>query len=529
MKRFLALFLCIVTATAFVCSSAVAAAEEDMADIPYEAVEEPSAEEEISAKSGFDGIAATAQNADDGTIQVPQIKVVTEDGNGATLQKADGYVNASITITDTDGSVLSDSVVFKVRGNTTAMLSVLKKAYTFKFSKKKDVLGMGKGKKWALLANAFDPTLLRNFIANDMAHTLGLAYTSEQKIVELWLDGEYRGCYTLYEPVQEGKDRVDIDIEGNGGKKDFLIEYEAQRVEDDVTYFTVSGLRFISSEPEEPSEEQLDYIQGTMQDIIDTIKTGTRAEIEQKIDVESFAKFYLMNEFLKTYDFDMSSVFFYYKDHVLYAGPAWDYDLSAGNSNADLSSTRAKTASTTDGIFAKSKNIYKYLCVHDWFYQVVTDTYAEYYDYFADIYADGGLMDTLLATYQDVFNRNYASGCWKVSKWWINIQKRPLFTYKANYEYLKNWYRERNIWLSDYFGLTYMNGDVDGSGDVDAVDAAVLMRSVLDLPVYHFDATAADVNHDNEIDIVDVTCIQRYALNIYVPHDIGERLIRKVS
>ena len=32
----------------------------------------------------------------------------------------------------------------------------------------------------------------------------------------------------------------------------------------------------------------------------------------------------------------MSSVFFYYKDGKLYAGPAWDYDLSAGNINDTL-------------------------------------------------------------------------------------------------------------------------------------------------------------------------------------------------
>ena len=54
-------------------------------------------------------------------MTVPQIRVTTENGNGTTLQKADGYQNAAITITDTDGSMLSDSCLFKVRGNTTAL------------------------------------------------------------------------------------------------------------------------------------------------------------------------------------------------------------------------------------------------------------------------------------------------------------------------------------------------------------------------------------------------------------------------
>ena len=102
----------------------------------------------VSAKEEYQG-----ENLD-----VPQIRITTENGNGTTLQKEDGYVNAQIEIKDTDESVLADAVSFKVRGNTTAITWVTKKAFTFKFAKKKNVLGLGSGKKWALLANAFDPT-----------------------------------------------------------------------------------------------------------------------------------------------------------------------------------------------------------------------------------------------------------------------------------------------------------------------------------------------------------------------------------
>ena len=201
------------------------------------------------------GLSAFAADTDaTWEMTVPQIRVTTENGNGTALQKEDGYQNAQITITDTDGSVLTNNCQLKVRGNTTALSWIEKKAFTVKFDKKTDVLGMGKGKKWALVANAFDPTLLRNYMAFSLAKKLGLAYTSEFRFTELWVDGVFRGCYFLTEPVQEGKDRVDIDIESNDGKNDFLIEYEARRQEDDVTYFTVQGLRFIASEPEEPDE-----------------------------------------------------------------------------------------------------------------------------------------------------------------------------------------------------------------------------------------------------------------------------------
>lgn len=470
---------------------------------------------------------SSADEAEFGMLNAAQIRVTTAAGNGTSLQKTDGYVDASIVITAPDGSVLSDSVRFKVRGNTTAMTATPKKAYAFKFEKKKDVLGMGKGKKWVLLANYFDPTLLRNCIANTFAHELGLPYTSERQYVELWVDGSYRGCYELYEPVSEGKNRVDIDIESNNGMKDFLIEYEASRVEEDETYFTVGGLRFRVSEPEAPNEDQLNYIVSTMEDIVSTIKTGTRREIEEKIDLSSFVRYYFMNEYLKTFDFDMSSVFFFYQNGRLYAGPAWDYDLSAGNSNDSLNGRRYKEAAPSSGIFANTKNIYRYLCDKEWFNEEVAELYKEYYPFVSGIYADGGLMDTIYDEYQAIFERNYAPGVWKLRAG-INIQKPVLPTYQENYDFLKNWYRERNEWLTEYFDpfnvSHYYLGDADGDEELTVLDATVIQKQIASLSVQSFDETAADADEDSAVTVLDATVIQKYIAMIPVNHDIGKRM-----
>ena len=255
-------------------------------------------------------------------MTVPRVYVTTDDGNGNTIEKADGYVGANVKIEDVDGSVLEDKASFKVRGNSTALAE--KKPFTFKFSKKKDVLGMGKGKKWALLANCFDPTLMRNYIAFDIAHELGIDYTSNQKYVELWVDGVFKGCYTLMEPVQQGKDRVDIDIESNNGMKDFLIEYEYNREEEGVTYIKSNGYRFALSEPEEPTAEQLEYIQEKVDIMTAAMVSKNYDRITEVVDIVSFAKLYLLNEFVKNVDSNYSSVFYYYKDGTFYAGPPWD-------------------------------------------------------------------------------------------------------------------------------------------------------------------------------------------------------------
>ena len=456
---------------------------------------------------------------------VPRVVITTADGNGTSLEKADGYVSASVSITDVDGSELSGSVQFKVRGNSTALTFVTKKAFTFKFDKKQDVLGMGKAKKWALLANAFDPTLMRNYIAFDFAQTMGLPYTSQQRIVELWLDGSYRGCYTLMEPVQAGRDRVDIDVDRNDGLGDFMIERENSRTEEGVTYFSVDGLRFAVKEPEEPTADQLNYIRSTVNSVMTTVKTGTREQIEAVVDVPSFVRFYLLNELYKTVDFDFSSVFFYCKDGVLYAGPAWDYDLAAGNVNASYSSTSA-SAYETSGLFAAERHFYRYLCSYDWFNAEIRSTLREYYDYISYITCDGGLMDSLLSEYGDVFARNYSDAGWSPSKWWVNVQMRPLYGFDANVGYLRGWLSDRAQWLAEYYDIfdgSYRLGDADGDGTVTILDATKIQRILAGFSPAEAEAVSLRGNvSGEELDILDATIIQRWLAGLAVHAPVGE-------
>ena len=457
-------------------------------------------------------------------ISVPRIEVETENGNGASLEKTDGYVNAQIRITDTDGSALSGSILFKVRGNSTAMTHVLKKGFNFKFSSKTEVLGMGKGKKWCLLANCFDPTLLRNYTAFELAREMGLPFTSEQRIVELYLDGSYHGCYIVCEPVQEGKDRVNIDIESNGGMKDFLMELEATRQEDGVTYITAGGLRFAVSEPEEPNEAQTAYISGVVNDIVNVIKSGDEEQIRACIDVPSFAAYYLLNEYAKTLDFGFSSVFFFYRNSKLYAGPAWDYDLALGNANGNISSAAAKAGSVPDGIMQNEKNLYRWLCSKDWFMEEVKNVYREHYDYIQNISADGGLLDTLRSDYADVISRNFEK--WNVRKHWINYQKAPLATYDDNFAYLKNWCSERNAWLTEYYDLfpepVVILGDADGDGMVNILDATTIQRHLASLTTKTYIEQAADADENGEVDILDATAVQRWLAGFSGHESIGQ-------
>ena len=475
------------------------------------------------------GVTASAAEADSSgnrEMTVPQVVITTEDGNAADWEKDDIYRSATITVREPDGASFTENCSLKVRGNTTALSWVRKKSYNVKFDKKRDVLGMGKAKKWVLNANTFDPTLLRNYTAFSLAKELGIPYTSEFQMAEVWLDGKFNGCYLLMEPVQQGKERVDIDVESNGGKNDFLIEYEKSRVEEDETYITTDGLRFIVSEPEDPDSEQTEYVKNTLHDIIAAMKSGSREEVAAKVDIDSFAKFYVLNEYMKTYDFDMSSVFFYYKDGKLYAGPPWDYDMSMGNSSPDFGTNIAKEAHESDGVFANDKNIYRYLCLNSWFTDDIKRVYRQHYHYISNIAAEGGLLDTARTRYADVFARNYNEAGWHVSKWWINYQLQPKVTYDANFRFIKTWGQERSQWMSAYydpFNVVVLLGDANGDGAVTISDATLVQRHLAELcSLTDEQYAAADLNGDGILSIDDVTLLQRYVAEYSVEYAVGE-------
>jgi hypothetical protein len=66
-------------------------------------------------------------------------------------------------------------------------------------------------------------------------------------------------------------------------------------------------------------------------------------------------------------------------------------------------------------------------------------------------------------------------------------------------------------------------GDADGDGEVTAVDATVIQRSLMDLgKLSDQQVKAADVDGDGEVTIVDATLIQRYLAGMTVKFPINE-------
>lgn len=261
----------------------------------------------------------------------------------------------------------------KGRGNSTWDLFE-KKPYQLKLEEKGNLLNMGEGKKWILLANAFDETSLRNKFVYDLARENDWCYAPECEYVDLYLNGEYRGLYLLTERVEFGEDRLNVEADE---KYMCNIEYVERWDSLDNAFLTDSGRAVEIREPDEPTEQDYTRIQELVNEMETMILNPENGEtLGEKIDIESWVYKYLLDEIMENGDADIASSYFYYADGKFYAGPLWDYDNTLGVS------TRNQNPYT---FLARSGYKYKQ---HGTPYYDSLYSQKEFYDKIAELYCE---------------------------------------------------------------------------------------------------------------------------------------------
>lgn len=370
-----------------------------------------------------------------------------------TLEKEDGYVPAEIEFLDENGNseLLDPDAKVKIRGNSTA--DGPKKPYGVKLSEKEVLLGDRKAKKWNLLADSYDPTMMRNVLALSMAKELGLTGTPDYERTDLYLNDRYQGLYLLTESMSTAADRLELNPE-NG---DFLLEMETREDEDEKLlrtdeedhYFeTGLGIRFRVRSPEgdeEGAEDLFPEIERTMEELEALLQNGSYEEIGERIDLTSFTSHYLLNEYLWPVDYRDLSVFFYYKNGKFYAGPVWDYDLSAGNISEEF---YGSGADSSVGAIAADCHYDRLLWQYPAFRKEAMEEFEVQKELFLDTFSEGGFLDREYTAYRDAIERNYRK--WDVSEAYSPYERIPDDTYEENLLYLRDWLSHRYEWMEEY-------------------------------------------------------------------------------
>lgn len=279
------------------------------------------------------------------------------------------------------GTVDYDAELASMKGRGNSTWGYPKKPYNIKLGSKAKLFGMEKAKNWCLIANYIDLSLMRNQIAYNLGADIGMNMSPDCRNIDLYVNGEYKGVYLITEKVEINKNRVDIfDLEeatedlnpdldfstlapqGIAGKYSGYIEnsqrwYDIPNEPENITggylleleltdryaeepsgFITKNTQPVVLKSPEYATEAQAKYISGYWQELEDALysETGYNSlgkHYTEYIDIVSWAKQYLIQEWTSNWDAGLTSNFFYKDvDSKLFAGPLWDFDTAIGNS-----------------------------------------------------------------------------------------------------------------------------------------------------------------------------------------------------
>ena len=286
-------------------------------------------------------------------------------------------VNADGTVEYRSANRWSDRI--RGRGNLTWTGSdgiiLEKKPYNLYLKLPASLLGMEASGEWALLANFYDRSNIRNKFVYDYADHIGLEYSPNSALVEVYFDNEYRGVYLLSEKVQVAGGRVDI---GDGGVL-FSMEAHNRLTGKPNEYESSHGQALVRAYPE-ANNTALNNVMIDKAEAFEKLLFSdfTLQELKKLIDIDSWAKIMIIEELFENYDAWKSSQYFYIKpgDGKIYAGPVWDFDISSASSLASAVENSLIFRSMTDGIGDDTLWSYR-LMQNEEFYGYVCDVFRE--------------------------------------------------------------------------------------------------------------------------------------------------------
>ena len=185
----------------------------------------------------------------------------------------------------------------------------------------------------ALLANAYDTTLQHNTLSYQLGKELGLTDSPDCTPVDVYYDGEYMGNYLLTELPELSNTSVAIE---ENGSYFMQIDY-SHYMERDNNLELSNGMYVTVEEPEKCSDEQIEYLKQLWEETIEALENGgtnpsTKKTVEDYLDLDTYARYYLVQQFAKNPDGFSSSTYCYVpsdEDKIYFCG-LWDFDLCYG-------------------------------------------------------------------------------------------------------------------------------------------------------------------------------------------------------
>lgn len=267
-----------------------------------------------------------------------------EAGMNIRAKDEDWPKNDYFTLYNADGTVDVERALCgaRLRGNSTQNFP--KKPFALKFDEKVGPQGMPTDKRWELLANWMDRTMLRNAVAQDVAQRTanaladGLGWNPRGVNVELVINGRHVGNYFLVEKIKIDGDRINIhdcyeDVVDDGNTNPtvadcgYLLEFDDAM--DEVNCFrTGRGLPVMFKDEVPENGTLFNAVKAKVESIEADLEAGNYAAAYEKLDINSVIDYFLVQEltFNNEYKHPKSVYMYIDGDGKLTAGPVWDFD-----------------------------------------------------------------------------------------------------------------------------------------------------------------------------------------------------------
>ncbi len=425
---------------------------------------------------------------------------------------------SQLTVLGDDGhaEILTGPGSIRERGNASRLFP--KRPYRIKFDSKQNVLGSpAKAKKWTLIPNYGDKTLVRNMLAFEISRQLEMTYTPFSTLVDVMLNGEYKGCYQLTDQVEINKNRVNIvemSAEDNSGEAltgGYLFEIDAYATDEPSYFISNYGnpVTIKSPDEEDITTAQYNYIKNYF-NLMEQNK-------KQYLDLNTFLRYFLVGELSGNTDTYWST--YMYKDRSndkIYTGPVWDFDLAFNNDRRtypinDLGDYIYRTNGSTAG---NMRDFVDELIVYD---PEVNQQLKEIWRHARHKGLTAGNMiaylDSLETLLQQAQTYNFTR--WDIMNAIVHQNPVAWGSYAAEVQNVRSYIAERFQWMDNKLGNTSgdhaLLGDVNDDGQTNIEDITILTDYLLgEYKDIYFDA--ADMDKNGNVSIADLTALIDYIL-----------------
>ena len=276
---------------------------------------------------------------------LPTVVINTKDA--ANIASKENEVSSTVYVISENGTKFHYAEETGVRGRGNASWGFDKKPYRLKFDKKVKLLDApAKAKKWTLISNHSDKSLMRNILAFEISRRVGAKYTPYCHPVDVIVNGEYKGCYQLCDQIEINENRVNItemepeDVSGEPLTGGYLFEIDAYSYNEpsNITFSSGRGIPVTIKSPDDDDivPQQKQYIESYFKNLESRLFANNFTDEEngyrQMFDTESFIKHFIVGEVSGNTDTYWSTYMYKERsDDKIYTGPVWDFDIAFEN------------------------------------------------------------------------------------------------------------------------------------------------------------------------------------------------------